>query len=252
LAEIRIVRIISNFHDYYDTALGYGRDPKLVYHRSTRTESLRSVTMPRSFGFSSVTAWSDRPRVEAGLWFLAFCGKSYPLLVMTREEAEVRTILRHCWFVDDVEQVLQEFPAALGIFQGRRRSRLYRPFTRSRASELLSEQLSDTVVHEIHRSLGSPIVLLRTAGAGYRWSPPAEAVVDPVLKDLEFVRVVDPFAAFQEISMYLGGVLGMPEQVHRPIPDDAMRDMKGFDEWSFKTVSPGDRKRRRWTKGSKD
>lgn len=244
------MKIISPFHDYYDTALGYGRDPKLVYRRTTRVEPRPAISLPRSFGLMPVTPYQARPRLEAALWFVAFCGRSYPVLALTTADGDERTILRYCWFEGDVEKALQDFPDALRVFDGRRRSRLYRPLTRARVAELLSKQLTARAVHELHRTVRSPVVLLRTFSPPYRWSRQAEAVVDPSLKAMEFFRLVDPFAAFQEISLYLGGVLGMPEQTHRPIPDDALRDMKGFDEGSFKTVSPGDRKRRRWSKRS--
>lgn len=55
------------------------------------------------------------------------------------------------------------------------------------------------------------------------------------LKDVDFFRVFDPFTAFQELSMYYGGVLVHP---NRPIPDVSDEDMvevKGFDKkWSFR------------------
>lgn len=54
------------------------------------------------------------------------------------------------------------------------------------------------------------------------------------LKKLEFFRVFDPFQAFQEISMYLGGV-AVPQKTIPPISDETMLEAKGFDKkFSFR------------------
>jgi len=47
------------------------------------------------------------------------------------------------------------------------------------------------------------------------------------------MKIISPYQAFQEISMFIE-MLGNPE---KPIPqpsDDVMRDIKGFDKWSFR------------------
>lgn len=55
-----------------------------------------------------------------------------------------------------------------------------------------------------------------------------------MLKDYEFYKIFDTQSAFQEIHMYLSGVLGFSNP-HVPVPDDVtMRDIKGFDKFSFK------------------
>lgn len=54
------------------------------------------------------------------------------------------------------------------------------------------------------------------------------------LKELQFFKIKDTFTAYQDISQYIGGVLG---QANKPIPEISnqdMRDAKGFNEWSFK------------------
>lgn len=61
--------------------------------------------------------------------------------------------------------------------------------------------------------------------------------INPILKDLDFAGVVDPFTAFQEISMFLSGVLGINEPEMIEISDKHKRDAKGFDDKSFKTRS---------------
>jgi hypothetical protein len=54
------------------------------------------------------------------------------------------------------------------------------------------------------------------------------------LKDLEFFRIVDPYTAFQEIAMFLGG-LAVPLKPIPHVDDKTMVEAKGFDKkWSFR------------------
>ena len=66
---------------------------------------------------------------------------------------------------------------------------------------------------------------------------------DPILKNCGFQSIVDPFTAYQEIDMFLGNDLAGQHDPIMPVGGDLIvRDSKGFDEWSFKTV-PGTKMR---------
>jgi len=78
--------------------------------------------------------------------------------------------------------------------------------------------------------------------------PPVGAYVvqaNPRLAALDFQRQVPASTAYQEIAMYVGGVLPKRGPAVQEISDAIMRDEKGFDAQSFKNVSPGERKARR-------
>ena len=98
------------------------------------------------------------------------------------------------------------------------------------------------VDHDAHHYWRAPSLLLaRRIGNG---GPKQYAVLrNPVLRDLEFQRVMDPFTAFQEIAMFLGGVLAVEDKAPlRAGSDEVVARQKGFDEWSFRTMSPGQKK----------
>lgn len=64
-------------------------------------------------------------------------------------------------------------------------------------------------------------------------------ICNGLLRELEFFRVFDPYTAFQEIAMHVGGVLGAP---NKPVPEVSDKDMvsaKGFNEWSFRKPPRG-------------
>lgn len=55
------------------------------------------------------------------------------------------------------------------------------------------------------------------------------------LKDLDFPRAVDPYTLFQELSMFVGGVLPRNPNPMVEITDQVVKAEKhGFDKWSFR------------------
>ena len=97
----------------------------------------------------------------------------------------------------------------------------------------------------VHQDFKAPVLLVsrRMTTGGM---PKYAVLRNPCLKDLDFVRVMDPFTAYQEIAMFLGGV--MAEQDKAPLrtgSDEVIAQQKGFDEWSFRTSSPGQKKTNR-------
>ncbi len=64
----------------------------------------------------------------------------------------------------------------------------------------------------------------------------AWTVNSDTLKDYDFVKVVDPVRAFQELSMWVGGVLPKPGNPMVQITDDKVKLAKhGMDATSFRT-----------------
>jgi hypothetical protein len=245
------MRIVSDFHDYYDTAMGLGQDPKLVWNR--RTVELAEgpggavYTMGEEWWFH--TRRLSQGRVTWAVWNLLFCGSSYPLTVLGRRtgfSGEYKPT--YCWSSADVDEFIGKQKKKIREAYGKRpayrwRGRRHEPFTPEGVHRIFTETQPDPkVIEQLHRKHHKPVLLIRPKSDR---SSRQVTVVDPVLFDIGFQRVMDPFTCFQEIAGYLGGVLGIPEMEHDPISDEDMRDMKGFDEWSFKQQSPGDRKRRR-------
>jgi hypothetical protein len=58
--------------------------------------------------------------------------------------------------------------------------------------------------------------------------------VNPLLKDYEFYKVFDTFQAFQEVSMFMGGILGAGEKEITVVADKYKITQHGFDKFSFR------------------
>lgn len=56
------------------------------------------------------------------------------------------------------------------------------------------------------------------------------------LKALGFAKALDPYTAYQELSMWVGGVLANPERPTAELSDEDKIAKRGFDEWSFRKM----------------
>jgi len=69
---------------------------------------------------------------------------------------------------------------------------------------------------------------------------------NPQLSRFGFASVFDPWTTYQELAMFVGGVLPRNNGGTVEITDDkVIRDAKGHDNTSFKMPSPGKKVRRR-------
>jgi len=61
--------------------------------------------------------------------------------------------------------------------------------------------------------------------------------INPILKNYEFYKIFDSFQAFQEIQMFISGVLGSNEKNVIEVEDKYKITQYGFDKWSFRKES---------------
>lgn len=59
-------------------------------------------------------------------------------------------------------------------------------------------------------------------------------IINPLLKEYEFYKIFDPFTAFQEIQMFISGVLGTGEKEIIEVDDKYKIKQHGFNKWSFR------------------
>jgi hypothetical protein len=79
---------------------------------------------------------------------------------------------------------------------------------------------------------------------GYEMDNKPKLFKNPRLADYKFLKRLDPYTIFQEIEMYVGGVLGLGSPNMIEVSDDVKRSQHGFDKWSFKRM-PGKPKPRK-------
>lgn len=227
------MRIVSSFKDYYDSAQRYGVDLTLVYRRETEHVLGPNVRHAVEFPHHH---WDP---FRATVQFVHFCGRVHPLIAVRGAEGEVwfhyEADRHHAWCEEHLgsrERYLYDEGDRdwhWYYIHGRRDDAS--PWSRRGVDRLFTEPPACLCTFE------SPIVLEPSHGPGAH-------VSNPRLEPLEFFRVYDTYSAFQELATWLPTQARPEPDV--PVPDDTtMRDIKGFDDSSFKRSSPGKKERRR-------
>ncbi len=205
------MRLHTDFHDYYDNAVGYGVDENVHYNRLAKKVEIQ------------VKSQFDFPRhSNAGL--LGFCGQIYPFMELKKsnqkyaweyDEEDYKIIeLFYCYSFEQYENKMSEwgdFSPNFGYQDHSRKIKLKQFFVdwNFQNDELFLE----------HKA---PIWISKFDGSEIN------GILNPRLKDYGFDRVKDSFTTFQEISMYLSNIL--VEQKEVAVIEDKYRiEQHGFD-----------------------
>jgi hypothetical protein len=269
------VRIISRFKDYYDGALALGQDTSLTYVRATQvytrekppeieapkeltskypqaearwihaatamcyrgelpTLTRRPTDDPDVEDYFRRLGYYDRDKdVQTGVIF--FCGKQYPFYAAPKAVKKEYSAWRTDYEVQRVFSWDKEFDSLVEQREGINRNRQLGPFRDVLQDISGQENVGANLLFRVPVVAELNYVLPDTAHA---------IVVNPDLSKLGFQRVIDPYAAFQEISMFLGGVLGQNIDPPSPMTDKEKVKSHGFDpQYGFRTP-PGKKKRK--------
>jgi hypothetical protein len=234
------MRILSEFHDYYDSVQGIGQDQTLIYLRKPAEVEVRYsfpiLPANNRFGYRNLTVHQS---------IIGFCGKIYPVLkLIRRSRASLPDdVYKICYNLDDVDlfvrdhypkKVIEEYQITKSKKKRRYRFRFWQDVHRYEFEKFF---LDCANIKDAHTNMflerRCPIFVATLQEASWYRPSKAKIVYNASLREFEFFRIFDTYSAFQEIAMYLGG-LAAP---NKPIPEVSDRDMitaKGFDEFSFR------------------
>lgn len=223
--------ILSKFHDYYDTAIGYGVDKSIVYHRVKQGSLLPCGEPSNPLGVLDI------------MGAVVFCGAVYPFVALRYSNAipvpTKEKDLVVCYNLSNYTKAMK------GVCDDHTRPILGHPYSINKKKSIEDicrgqwRKFEVAITNhinplELHREHHSPVQVIYTRPhRGYSLKR-CETINNPCLKDYRFQKIKDPFTAFQDISMYISGVLGCKEDNIVVISDTDMRDAKGFDNKSFK------------------
>ncbi|ELP5901924.1 hypothetical protein QTV49_003925 [Vibrio vulnificus] len=264
------MKIISKHKDFFDSALSYGghEDNSLIFNR--KSEAIR-VTVTEIFGDRcppleisghSSMRWMRsgyRCKGVSGLFdfgVIIFCAKAYPYA-----QVKVENSVRWCLMThqkQEVEQILMQNAVKVDPFD--HRITFYTLESAMRLIQSIAKYFSftDTEVEEfrvlfdgfcqsfggsryfngdsVHRKFGAPYMVVPVTYYGISNRDPVDVVLNPILGNFQFAKVLDPCLTFQEIEMYLSGVMGIVDKPTVVISDEDKLVAKGFDDLSFKKV----------------
>jgi hypothetical protein len=243
------MRIYSDFNDYYDGVQAHGQDPACGYIRKELTTEVNlsvldipTRTVQYGIGWSFFS--------ELKYYVLGFCGQLYPFIeygfggsddrtkVYYEPESLIKLLSKDKWF----RSRHSDFNKAWIYKFGDRRHNKFKNSTIESIEAFFNFYTgakSETFVN-----LGVPVFKIdaekftrEMAFARYGQNKTVrilEIVTNPNLKKLDFGKIKDVYSAFQELEMFLSGVLGIQQPELVEIADKDMVVKKGFNDWSFR------------------
>jgi hypothetical protein len=216
------MRIISDFHDYYDCIQKYGQDD-LIFERKSQTFNEQELKLP--YVPYTPSNFND--------YIIGFCGKLYPFLHYYRNgewDSE-----NYCY--KNISYNFYDFESADAFIQKQLSKKELKTYLdnkvwgnwRARQKEIKEffNSFNNIKCDDYFFNYGSPILFF--AKSGREWN----VIANPQLKDYGFQKVFDTYKCFQELSMFISNT-AKPIKPIPTIPDEIMCEIKGFDKFSFR------------------
>ena len=226
--------IICKKKDYYDGVAGTtGIDKTIVYDR--KIIEIEENNLPKEFNHYSFSIRKATPfhklsntTIKRNLrdlythtapFIIGFCGKLYVGWKLYSEGTSKELITALTYDNENMKTLVE--PHHFG----------------SNFEDNLNYVLSYDPI-EIFRGLNAPIFIYDSdydrTDINKFWRNHPKFFKNPLLKEYQFYKVFDAVQAFQEISMFLGGVLGNREKEIVNVEDKYKITQHGFDKWSFR------------------
>jgi len=249
------MRIISKFHDYYDIGMSQGQDQTLIYHRVPTVGINKASYLSASrIDFEEETSAHRLPPSDANALsyqriVVGFCGKVYQCYVMgadvTPYQQSTIRITSCCYDALSVKNFIEGYGAKETIKNFYSKPHLWRSegIKYATVQRRFDEWKPDKYFDEFIK-LKAPLFVVDRCNMGRE----IRMTINLELTIFQFYKVVDPYTAFQEIAMFIGGVLGVGEPFMIEIEDKYKIEAKGFNDQSFKTrpgTKPNRKKKRK-------
>lgn len=234
------MRIIGG-KDYYDGGLAYGQDETLVFVRKKKstTEPTPAKTIPlkvpgkmslrqANTRFSWMRSVEIKHKNSTYIFspiYVWFAGKRHSGIFVEDIHDHPKGN-RTFWNVDSFKAFLAQIGAAMCTSYGARNDIID-------DATIDAHFTSDGSNEEKEWLAANGIAIAILDRSPYRddgWFFNTDG-----LKAVDFARHITPYEAFQELSMYVGGVIKRPEKPTVTITDSKVLAGKhGFNEWSFR------------------
>lgn len=222
------MRIKSPFKDYYDGVMRHGAADDLLYLRY----SIELLEAPTGWEFKNQRVVPKIPRTIAlkyatTSYMVKFCDSYYQFALMAcaincphsgkpqRHQAYVHS-------VDDMDKWVERF-------YKKQQRKWYDDCGRKQTIHWFENAACIGHTNDFDQFEGRPVpiwIASTTAHNHYM-------ELNPRLAPFEFQRRVDPYTAYQSIYMWLTNRAAPTKEIPK-MSDADMRDIKGFDKWSFK------------------
>lgn len=242
------MRILSNKKDYYDSASVYGIDKAHTFVRNIG-EEYTETTIPyglHSFWIPSTTygkneqATKKTPNYKP--FILGFCGKLYIGWRIWWYKKTYETP-----FEKKFEEITYNKKDIIKVIEKSYKDTKYE----LRKLEYFYQETHEKLFPEIFHNEKTAYFVAELSGLGKFQKRDGkdlgiiEIIHTPLLKDYNVATLINPVTAFQEIDMFLFGVLGLNEKEIDEVDEKYRMAARGMDKTSFRQLAPGERKERR-------
>jgi hypothetical protein len=231
--------IISKKKDYYDGVVGtMGIDRSIVYARETQTFE-NWTSFPKEFRpnkpynsryknhFLNLDHHTlhSKPIIEGYSSFIVgFCGKLYIGWKLYRKVPNPYSVSTIVTDITYDYELVKKYVKTVSWY--------------SNLDDDMEYIKSYDPMH-IFRDLKSPIFVYDSDRNGTSMNPYRRRnsdvfIVNPILNEYKFYTVIDSFTAFQELSMFMGGILGSGEKEIVEVEDKYKITQHGFNKWLFR------------------
>lgn len=238
--------IVSRFHDYYDSIRAFGVDKSCVYKRTSefvpKVDKLVINYWPTEeiFNVNKNGYWIN---YYVNKQVIGFCGEMYPLLSVKKTHCVQPEQYFYFYSHEEFKQFFDEEGVNL------KSSRLSRWWYSDRDFSVKNEvnikrffdKKTWSSLVDRFQEHKCPVFIYgsRNVEAASRLQ------INPQLIKYRFFKVKDSQTAFQDIYMYMSGVLGSKGPEPLPVSDKIKAQAHGHDgKYSFKKA-PGEPKRRK-------
>jgi hypothetical protein len=219
------MRIISPFRDYYDSAQGFGADQTRLFLRKPENLAANKLGIPKELQAvcHEVHVWSTATWTAA-IIPIVFCGKLYHALRL-----RYSTYNRTTCFMSETSAVFYTLESAHSWAEAQGNPDLLAFVNRRiKNGELpLASQGTPLNLNWLVENL-API--LTCDSQNYE----SFLTKNACLRDLQFYKMFDAVQAYQELDMYLSGILAAENKPMVEISDKIRALQRGFDCYSFR------------------
>jgi len=221
------MRIISKFHDYYDSARGLDLEQAPIYIRKTE-----------EFEWS----WSDESERLYYFWERSYSKSLYIKSGVIGFAGKIHKYCTYEWSYPYTDEPPQK------LFS-EKRDVLWSPLTnyyneRYKGVDFLVKRSfrkeqqkinqwydrEDKKFTNIFNKYNTAIFHIKP---GNLVGTDCKLIINPILKNLEFYKILPPAQAYQELSMWVNNI-AEPRKEIPAIDDKTMAEIKGFDKYSFR------------------
>lgn len=250
------MRIISKFHDYYDSVMVHGQDESCLYLRKTVDYDLRQKNTPALIKDIKdlIDKHSKKPRHEWGnreqnIWRIGtvhtkyseykwdtfnilFCGKLYKGISINRtsKSRDITHLFSETAYFYDTESVKaymekQSIPNKIIDSIWRKK--------KTKLLDVVNNYFSAITQPDINWMIANKVICVLDKESADR----ADTItVNPCLRKMHFYKMFEAYSAFQELDMWVSGTLAYPQNEMVEVADKYKIIGHGFDEkYGFRT-----------------